>query len=445
MGSIAFEIILVLLLIAANGVFAMSEMAIVSARKIRLQQMANEGDEAARTALELAHNPDRLLSTVQIGITLIGILAGAFGGASIAGKLAPVLSQIPFVASYAEAVAFAFVVVVITYLSLVVGELAPKRLALSNAERIAALVARPMRFLSWLAKPFVAFLSFSTNAVFRLLRLRPSSDPPITEEEIKVLIEQGTQAGVFEATEQDLVERVFRLGDRRVNALMTPRPDVFWLDLDSPDEEILQEMRASHYSRFPVCRESVDNVVGVVKAKEYLAGKLNDPNAALESFLREPLFVPETSTAFQVLDLFKTNNTHLALVIDEYGSLQGVVTTNDFLEAISGESMTANAENAAIVRRDDGSWLVDAALPIDDFIEAFPVTLPDGGGGGGEAAYQTLAGFILAQLGRIPTVAEVVELNRLRIEIMDMDGRRIDKVLVTYTDEGGDDNAPQSE
>jgi putative hemolysin len=437
MGSIAFEIILVLLLIVANGIFAMSEMAVVSSRKIRLQQMANEGDESARTALELANNPDRLLSTVQIGITLIGILAGAFGGAAIAGKLAPVLSQISFIAPYAEAAALAVVVVVITYLSLIIGELVPKRLALGNAERIAALVARPMRFLSWLAKPFVAFLSFSTNAVFGLLRLRPSSDPPVTEEEIKVLIEQGTQAGVFEATEQDLVERVFRLGDRRVSALMTPRPDVFWLDLDSPEEEILQEMRASHYSRFPVCRESVDNIVGVVKAKDYLSGKLNDPSVTLESFVREPLFVPETSTAFQVLELFKSKNTHLALVIDEYGSLQGVVTTNDFLEAISGEALPASPENAPIVRRDDGSWLVDAALPIDEFIEAFPVKLP---GDGGEGAYQTLAGFILARLGRIPSIAEVVEVSHLRIEIMDMDGRRIDKVLVTYADD-----APKAE
>lgn len=429
MGVIAFEVLLVLLLILANGIFSMSEMAIVSARKIRLQQLANEGDESAKAALDLANNPDRFLSTVQIGITLIGILAGAFGGATIAEQIGLWVSGVPMFAAYSEAVGLIVVVLVITFLSLVVGELVPKRLALSNAERIAALVARPMRFVSRIASPAVALLSFSTGAVFKLFRLRPSTEPPVTEEEIKVLIEQGTQAGVFDEAEQDLVQRVFRLGDRKVAALMTPRPDIFWLDLNSPEEEITLEMKSSHYSRFPVCRDAVDNVVGVVKAKEYLAEKLIDATVSLEAFLKEPLYVPETSTAFQVLEMFKSRNTHLALVIDEYGALQGLVTTNDFLEAMAGEVRQTLPEDAAIVQREDGSWLVDASLPFDEFTDVFPIRLPDAGD------YQTLAGFILARLGHVPTVAETFEVNHLRFEIVDIDARRIDKVLVAYTEQ----------
>jgi putative hemolysin len=425
MNVIAFEVLLILLLIFANGIFAMSEMAVVSARKIRLQQFANKGDEAARAALELANNPDRLLSTIQIGITLIGILAGAFGGATIAEQIALQIDRISFLAGYGEAIGLAIVVITITYLSLIIGELVPKRLALSRAERIAVLIARPMRFLSWLATPLVALLSFSTSTVFKILRLQPSDEPPVTEEEIKILIEQGTQAGVFEETEQDLVQRVFRLGDRRVSALMTPRPDISWLDINSPETETLQEIATSQYSRFPVCRDSIDNVIGTLKAKEYLAAKVNDPTISLEAFIREPLFVPETSSAFQVLEMFKTAGTHLALIIDEYGTIEGLVTTNDFLEAIAGEAAQMNAESPLIVKRDDGSYLVDATLPIDEFEEFFTVELDDDGD------YQTIAGLILAHLGHFPSVAESVEINDLRLEIMDMDGRRIDKVLVS--------------
>ncbi len=425
MNVIFFEVLLILLLIFANGIFAMSEMAIVSARKIRLQQFANKGNETARVALELANNPDRLLSTVQIGITLIGILAGAFGGATIAEQIALQIDQIPVLKGYGEAIGLLIVVATITYLSLVIGELVPKRLALGNAERIAVLIARPMRFLSWLATPFVSLLSFSTNMVFKVLRLRPSDEPPVTEEEIKILIEQGTQAGVFEETEQDLVQRVFRLGDRRVSALMTPRPDIFWLDINESEDETLQKIAGCQYSRFPVCRDAVDNVVGTLKAKEYLAAKLKDSTVLLESFIREPLFVPETSSAFQVLEMFKTAQMHLALIIDEYGTIEGLVTTNDFLEAIAGEAAQMNAENSLIVRRDDGSYLIDAALPVDEFEDFFAVEVNEDG------SFQTLAGLILAKLRHFPSVAESFEINGLRLEIVDMDGRRIDKVLVS--------------
>lgn len=429
MSVIAFEILLILLLIIANGIFAMSEMAIVSARKARLQQLANAGDESARAALELANNPDRFLSTVQIGITLVGILAGAFGGATIAEQIGAAINRVPVLAPYGEAIGILIVVLVITFLSVIVGELVPKRFALNKPERIAAFVARPMNFISRLATPFVSLFSFSTNLVFRILRLQPSTEPPVTEEEIKVLIEQGTQAGIFEETEQDLVARVFRLGDRRVAALMTPRPDIFWLDINSSPEEILHRITSSHFSRFPICRDVVDNVVGVVKAKEYLAGRLNDSDVSLENFIKQPLYVPETTTALRVLEMFKSTNSHLALVVDEYGALQGLVTTNDFLEAIAGEAAQMNMGDAPdIVQRDDGSWLVDASIPIDEFEEFFALKPFNDGD------YQTLAGLILAAAGHIPAIAEVIEIKNLRFEIMDMDGRRIDKALVTYAE-----------
>jgi putative hemolysin len=428
MNIIAFEVLLVLLLIVANGVFAMSELAVVSSRKVRLQHLAGNGDESARAALELANNPDRFLSTVQIGITLIGILAGAFGGATIAEQIAASVEQIPALAPYGEAIGLAVVVIAITYLSLIIGELVPKRLALHNSERVALLVARPMRFLSWLATPFVSLLSFSSSTVFKLLRLKPSTDPPVTEEEIKVLIEQGTQAGVFDKTEQEFVGRVFRLGDRRVNVLMTPRREIFWLDINSSEQEIFQEITTSQFSRFPVSQNEIDNVVGIIKAKEYLAGKLINPKSTLKDYLKEPLFVPETDTAFHVLEQFKSKTTHLALIIDEFGAIQGMVTSNDFLEAITGEAAHFNPANAPIVERADGSWLVDASLPIDEFVEFFAIKLA----GDEKGDYQTLAGLILAQTGHIPAVAEVIEFNNLRFEIMDLDERRIDKVLVSY-------------
>lgn len=431
MSVIAFEILLIFLLVIANGVFAMSEMAVVSSRKARLQQFANAGDAKALSALELANAPDRFLSTVQIGITLVGILAGAFGGATIASQIAAYIAVVPALAPYSSALGLAAVVAAITYLSLIFGELVPKRLALNNPERIASFVARPMNLLSKFASPFVWFLSFSSETVFNLFRIKPSNEPPVTEEEIKVLIAQGTQAGVFEETEQDMVESVFRLGDRRVKALMTPRLDIEWLDVNSAAEEIRQAMRESLYSRFPVCDGSIDEVIGVVKAKDFLV--LEDENASLRSVLKQPLFVPETRTALQTLELFKRAHTHIALIIDEYGAVEGLVTTNDVLEAIVGDiALPANQSEMYAVRREDGSWLLDGALPVDDFKEIFSVTKLAGEEKG---AYHTLAGFIMMQLGRIPKVAEYFEWNNLRFEIVDMDGNRVDKVLVSNIDQ----------
>lgn len=425
MSIIAFEVLLIILLIFANGIFAMSEMAIVSARKTRLQQLANAGDAKARAALELANAPDRFLSTVQIGITSVGILAGAFGGATIAEQIGAYISVFPALAPYGEAIGLGVVVLSITYLSLIFGELVPKRFALNRPERIAALVAQPMNLLSKLAAPFVWLLSFSSNIIFKIFGVKASEEMPVTEEEIKVLIEQGTHAGVFEETEQDLVESVFRLGDRRVSALMTPRRDIAWIDAAASDEEIRRRMSQSHYSRFPICEGAVDNVVGVVKAKDYLALPIDA--ASLQSILKQPLFVPETTTALHALELFKDAHTHIALIIDEHGAVEGLVTTNDVLEAIVGDFALPAGQESYAVRREDGSWLLDGALPIDEFKEIFSIAnLPNEQRSG----YHTLAGFVFMFLGRVPATADHFEWNGLRFEIMDMDGNRIDKVLV---------------
>jgi putative hemolysin len=428
---ITFEILFIVLLLVANGIFAMSELAVVASRKTRLQRMAASGNTRASAALELAQQPERFLSTIQIGITLVGILAGAFGGATIAEQLGAKISAVPSLAPYGEAIGLIVVVLSITYLSLIIGELVPKRLALNNPERVAILVAGPMRGLARLASPVVSLLSFSTSAVLTFLRMRAPTEPPVTEEEIKVLIQQGTQAGVFEEAEQEMIECVFRLTDRSVEALMTPRIDIVWLDIDDPPEKIHWKVAQSTYSRFPVCRGNLDNLLGIVKAKDLLSRCVSGASLDLQAALKQPLYVPESTPALRVLEMFKAARTHLALVIDEYGAVEGLVTTNDILEAIVGDIAPVQSEAGKdAVQREDGSWLLDGALPVDEFREIFSVErLP----GEERGAYHTLAGFILFHLGRIPSEADHFEWHGLRFEIVDMDGRRIDKVLVMAT------------
>lgn len=438
MSSITFEILLILLLVLANAVFAMSEMAIVSSRKVRLQQMANQGDARARAALELAEAPNHFLSTVQIGITLIGILAGAFGGATLADKLAVSLRLIPGLARYSQAIAFGIVVLVITYLSLIVGELVPKRLALNNPERIAASVAIPMRALAAFAYPAVSLLSASTDLVLRIIGIGPSTDPQVTEEEIKVLIEQGTEAGTFEEAEQDMVERVFRLGDRPVNALMTPRPDIVWLDLEDTAEENRKKMMDSCHSRFPVCQGGLDNVLGLMHVTDLLNRTLSGQPLDLTVSLRQPVFVPESTRGLKVLELFKQTGIHMALVVDEYGVIQGLVTLNDVLVEIVGDVPSAGEqEDPQAVQREDGSWLLDGMLAVDEFFEIFDINEFQGEHRG---SYQTLGGFVITHLGRIPAAADHFEWSGMRFEVMDMDGNRVDKVLVMpmQTDKPGE-------
>jgi putative hemolysin len=423
-----FEILLILALIVANGLFAMSEAAMISARKARLQQRVNEGDARAQIALELGENPGVFLATSQIGITLIGILAGAFGGATIADALAVPLAKIAFLAPYSQAIAFTLVVLVITALSLIVGELVPKQLALNNPESVASAVAGPMRTLSRLVKPLVRLLNATSAGVLKLAGVQPSSEQAVTEEEIKVMIEQGTQAGTFDETERYLVGRVFRLADLRVEAIMTPRVEVTWFDVDDSQETVRHKINQSGRSRFPVCQGSLDNVLGVVRAKDLLARTLAGQPFDLRASLLNPLFVPGTVSALKMLELFKESTFHLALVIDEYGGLQGVLTIADVVEEIiGGELLSAESEQPRAVQRDDGSWLLDGLMAIDEVKEVLGLReLP----GENEGDYQTLGGFIMAQFGRIPEAADHLELAGLRFEVVDMDGHRVDKVLV---------------
>jgi len=428
MSSNGFEIILIIVLILTNGVFAMSEIAMVSARKARLQQRADEGDMGAKAALELAEAPNRFLSTIQIGISLIGVLIGALGGATLAGHLSAVLRQVAFLAPYADAVALILVVLVVTYFSLVLGELIPKRIGLNNPERVAAAVGRPMKTLARLAAPVVHILSLSTELGLRLLGARPSTDPPITQEEIKVLMAQGTQVGVFEEAEQDMVESVFRLGERRVDAIMTPRTEVMWLNQDDPVPDILQTVLESHYSIFPVAQGNLDNVTGILVARELLACQLTNEPLELKTILKPPLFVPESTPALKALELLRTSRNHIALVIDEYGGFQGIVTLYDILEAIVGDMPSAGEPvEPQAVQREDGSWLFDGMLQIDEFKEILGLdNLPDED----RAGYQTLGGFVMTQIGNIPTAGQHFEWEGWRFEVVDMDGRRVDKVLV---------------
>jgi putative hemolysin len=426
--SITVEILFILLLLIANGLFAMSEIALVSSRKARLQRRA-ETDAGARVALELANAPDRFLSTVQIGITLIGILAGAVGGATISERLAERLNQIPSLAPYSDVVSFVAVVAAITYLSLVVGELVPKRLALIYPERIASRIAKPMRFIARLTSPAVRALSASSSFLLRLLRARPTEEPPITEEEVKILIDVGAEAGVFEAAEHELVDNIFRLADQKIPQLMTPRLDVVWLDIESPPEEIRERIINSPYSRMPVCQGTLDNILGVVKARDLLARALAGEPLDLRAAMRPALYVPETRTALQLLELFKQSATHIAMVVDEHGAFEGLVTMNDVLEAIVGEmpAQPGRVESFA-VRREDGSWLLDGRMPISDFKELFSIErLPREE----EGSYHTLAGFIMTRLGRLPSASDHFVWKGLRIEVVDMDRRRVDKVLVS--------------
>jgi putative hemolysin len=427
MGDITFEIIFIFVLLIANGIFSMSEMAVVSARKARLQKRASDGDKGAQAALELAGNPGPFLSTVQIGITLVGILAGAFGGATIAEKLAPSLKSFPAIEPYADKLSFGLVVLVITYLSLVIGELIPKRLALHSPEKIASKVAAPMKKLSALTSPLVKLLEGSTNGLLRLFGLRESSEPPVTEDEIKVLIEQGIRAGVFEEAERDLIERTFHLGDRTVSELMVPRPDVVFLDLDDLPEVIKEIIRSNRLSRYPVIQGAADNVVGVVRAKDLLAREYSNHPFDLKAAMVPALFFPDTMPAFKAIEMFKSSRRHIAMVIDEHGGVEGLVTVNDILDALVGDIPSMDEqEEQAVVRREDGSFLLDGALPIDQLKQTLQLKRLPGEEDGG---FQTLGGFLMTRLGRVPAVADHIEVYGWRLEVVDMDGRRVDKVL----------------
>ena len=428
-STIAFEISAIFLLLIANGIFAMSEIAIVTARKSRLQELANKGVGKASAALELATNPNRFLSTVQVGITLVGILAGAFGGGALTEWLSRPLHSIPIIAPYSRSVALGLVVIAITYFSVILGELVPKRLALGHPESIAMFMAPLMRLLLTIGSPLVHLFTFSTDLVFRLVGKRFDDRTLVTEEEITTLLRQGTEAGVFHEAEQEMVEAVFQLGDMSSRGLMTPRTQIIWLDVNDSVEEIRAKISQSGHSRFPVCEGSLDNVVGIVQAKDLLTNYLSENNLDLKATMQLPEFAPRSMTALQVLEQIKKTSSHVVLIVDEYGGIEGLLTHHDILEAIAGDMPlgTVPTEPKAVQRK-DGSWLLDGMLSIDEFKEIFHLdNLP----GERKDTFQTLGGFIYTQMGRVPSASEHFEWNDLRFEIVDMDGKRIDKVLVS--------------
>jgi len=434
---IVFEVGIILVLIAANGAFAMAELAIVSARKTRLRQAAEAGDAGSRVALELAENPNRFLSTVQVGITVVGTIAGVYGGATIAGHLAAPLKFVPELAPYAEGIGLAVMVVSISYLSLIFGELVPKRLALSNPERIAAGVARPLRLLSVVGVPLIRLLGWSTELVLRVLGVRETGASAATEEEIQVLVRESAESGVIESVEHEMVRRVFRLNDHPARVLMTPRKDVVWVDIRDSIETLRQKVLESPHSRFPVSDGSLDNVLGVIQAKDLLGRDLGGRPLGIRGLVRVPLFVFDGMTGSRVLERFKASGMPMAIVLDEYGSVEGVLTTNDILEALVGDlPEPGDAPESRAVQRGDGSWLIDGTLPIAELRDRVPLPpFPEGD-------YDTIAGFVLMKLGRIPKVADRFEWSGHAFEVVDMDGNRIDRVLISEQDASPGDDAP---
>ena len=445
-SGLLIEGLLILVLIVANGIFSGSEIAVVSSRKVRLEQQAERGNRKARAALKLANAPNDFLSTVQIGITLIGILSGAVGGATIAQRLEPLLASVPWIGRSAQGVSVALVVGVITYLSLVIGELLPKRIALNDPEAIACAVAGPMRLLSRFSAPVVHLLGSSTELLLRLMGIRDSGQPDLTEEEIKALIRQGAEAGVFEEAEHSMVQRVFRLGDRPIRAFMTPRTEIGWLDAEASPREQLDTVIASNHSRLPVGRGSLDACQGVLRTSQFLVAERlaragrggaaagEDPGASgalvvLGPLLQPPLYVAETTRALAVIERFRESGSHIALVTDEFGGIEGLVTVTDLMEAIVGDLPSAeDNEDPAVVQRADGSWLIDGLLEIETFKELVQRSTLRGERSGD---FHTVGGFAMHHLGHIPRSGERFETDGLHVEILDMDGNRVDKVLVT--------------
>ncbi|OAN45723.1 hypothetical protein A6A04_07030 [Paramagnetospirillum marisnigri] len=424
-----YELAIIALLVLINGWFAMSELAIVSARRTRLAARAADGDKGAQAALVLADNPSRFLSSVQIGITLVGVLAGAYSGATLASQLAAwIAATLPSLAAAAEALGIAVVVGGITYASLIIGELVPKQIALADPERIAVFAARPMTLVARFASPLVWLLESSSRLLLGLLRIRKSDDQAITQDEIKAMIAEGTESGVFEPQERDMIAGVIRFGDRRVRAIMTPRGAVDWVDLTWDPTEVLRVLRNSRHSRLPVCRGNSDEMVGVVQSKDLLNRLLDGQPLSPETAVRPLPVVHDNSPALQVLDVLRQSDIHMALVVDEYGGVQGIVTAADILSAIlGGLADLGEDEEATMIQRQDGSWLLDGDLAADVVRERLGCRAM----AGDRADYSTVAGFILWRSRVIPAAGDCFQWDGWRFEVMDMDGRRIDKVLAS--------------
>ncbi len=426
------EILIILGLIVLNGLFAMAEIAIVSSRKSRLRQRVESGSKRAAIAMSLADDPGKFLSTIQVGITSIGILNGAFGETAIAERLSSLLTEIPLLAPYSKAISVMIMVVGITYFTVVVGELVPKRIALYRPEAIAILVARPMRFLSRLAYPIVRFLSFSSDIILKILGSKTSTEPPTSEEEIRVLMKVGAEAGIFEKVERDFVENIFKMDDVNILTIMTPRKDIVFWDTVDPVETNMAKIVKSPHNVVPVCNGGMDHPRGMLRIKDLLVEKCLRNTYEIKSLMKPILYVPESISPMRLLENFKNSKNSVALVIDEYGSVQGLVTLYDVLEEVVGDIPWLESHHEAdAVEREDGSWLVDGACGIEKFKEILGLShIP------GEEShdFHTVAGLVMVEAGKIPVVSDSFEWNGFRIEVVDMDANRIDKILVSRID-----------
>ncbi|HYM94332.1 MAG TPA: hemolysin family protein [Chitinophagaceae bacterium] len=423
------ELIILLLLIFFNGLFVMSEIALVSARKARLETMAEKGDANAKKALDLSNNPEKFLSAAQIGITLIAILTGVYSADRFSPYLKPIFEKISLLQPYANGIATTIVVILVTFLTIIFGELIPKRIGLLQAEKIAKLVARPMNSFARFTHPIVWLLNKVSNVFFSIFSIKRSKDDAVTEEEIKTMITEGTEAGTIDEAEQEIIERVFHLGDRNITSLMTHRSDIIWFNLHDNEEKIKEKIIQEPHSVYPICDDDIDTIKGVVSIKDLYIS----PDSTLFKDIMEPaLFVPENNTAYQVLEKFKQTKMHSCFIVDEYGSILGLITLNDILEAIVGDIPQPDLRDYEITKREDGSFLVDAQIPFYDFLTYFDKAdwLNEG-----EHEFDTLAGFILHELERIPKTGDKLQWKGFTIEIMDMDGHRIDKALVTISKE----------
>ncbi|HVS96236.1 MAG TPA: hemolysin family protein [Puia sp.] len=421
------EILILLFLIFLNGLFVMAEIALVSARKSRLENLADNGDDRAKAALRLSEKPELFLSTAQIGITLIAILTGFYSGEKFSADLQPWLEKIPGLRPYASNISTGLILVIVTLLSITFGELIPKRIGLLRAEQIARLVARPVRILSQVTYPIVWLLNKTSNLFFKFFAIRPSEDSAVTEDEIKAIINEGTEQGTIDEAEQEIIERVFHLGDRNITSLMTHRSDIIWFDVNENEETIKEKIVREPHSVYPICDGEIDNIKGVVSIKDLY---VTDDSVLFKDIMTPALFVPENNTAYMVLEKFKTSKIHSCFIVDEYGSLLGMITLNDILEAIIGEMAQPDIQDYEIKEREDGSYLVDGQIPFYDFLAHFHKGdwLTDS-----DNDFDTLAGFILSELERIPRAGEKMEWRGFTFEIVDMDAQRIDKVLVTLS------------
>ncbi len=420
------EYLIILLLILMNGLFAMSEIALVSSKRARLEEKAKKGSAGAKTALKLLDEPENFLSTVQIGITLVGIIAGVYGGLAIAEDLTPVFQKITWLAPYAEQTAIVFVVSVITYLSLIIGELVPKTIAFNNPEGITITLAPFMNFLSWLTTPIVAFLSLSTKVLLKILMIKPKDETPVTEEELKILIEKGAQFGTLEHRESELLKRIFRFGDRKAYDIMTNRQDVVLINVNETIEKVKQKVFDNPFSKYPVCDETRDNIIGILTIKDFFHKANTQSSFILKDIITEPLYIPDNLTGIKIYEKFRDAKIYIAVVIDEYGSFEGIITLHDLIENIFGDLPEIHeVEEVNIFKREDGSMLIEGSVLIDELKEHLNITFKD------DEKFSTLGGFVMYKLNRIPATGNKFDFESYTFEVVDMDGNRVDKVLVT--------------